>query len=53
MKTEGLSLSLSADAVLTAFNAVIDAVNKNPGSTNYDEEIKALSSGIGETKISV
>lgn len=47
------SLSLSAGAVLTAFNTIIDAVNKNPKPKNYDEDIKALSSGIGETNVSI
>lgn len=47
------SLSLSADAVLTAFNEIIDTVNKTPEPKNYDEEIKTLSSGINETKVSV
>ena len=53
-KEETLStLSLSADAVLTAFNEIIDAVNKTPEPKNYDEEIKTLSSGINETKVSI
>ena len=47
------SLSLSADAVLTVFNEIIDAVNKTPEPKNYDEEIKTLSSGINETKVSI